>query len=179
MFLKWIINSFAALNANNRPGEIAAAMALGITLAMIPAGNLTWFVLLGLTFFLKINFGVEMIVIALIKPLASFADPLFDAVGYKILTAGTLENLFTKLYNTPLIPYTDFNNTAVTGSIIVMAVLFVPLWIGCRKLIALYRTKLRDRFLSSNIVRKIAALPIVSKTVMLVTKANKLRNFRG
>ncbi|MDX9802010.1 MAG: TIGR03546 family protein [Spirochaetia bacterium] len=179
MILKWIINSFAALNANNRPGEIASAIALGITLAMIPAGNLTWVLLLALTFFLKINFGVEMIVIALFKPMASLADPLFDAVGYKILTAGTLESFYTKLYNTPLVPYTGFNNTAVAGSIIVMGVLFVPLWIACRKLIALYRAKLRDRFLSSSIVKKIAALPIVSKAAMLFSKANKLRNFRG
>ncbi len=176
MLLKWVLNSIAALNANNRPGEIAAAMTLGITLAMIPAGNLIWFTLLAITFFLKINFGMQMIVIAVFKPLAHLADPVFDAVGYPVLTAPGLESLFTKLYNTPLVPYTGFSNTAVAGSIIVMAILFVPLWLASKKLIALYRSKVRDRFLSSRIVQKIAALPLVSKIILLFSKANALRN---
>jgi uncharacterized protein (TIGR03546 family) len=177
MIIKWIINSFAALNANNRPGEVAAAAALGITLAMIPAGNLAWAVLLAATFFLKINFGLEMILIAVLKPFAHFADPLFDAAGYSILTVPALEGFFTELYNMPIVPLTGFNNTAVTGSIIIMALLFIPLWIASKKLILLYRTKVRDKFLSSNIVRKIASLPLVSKIILLFTKANELRRF--
>ena len=177
MIIKWVINGFTALNANNRPGEVAAAAALGITLAMIPAGNLTWAALLAATFFLRINFGLEMILIAILKPFAHFADPLFDAAGYRLLTMPALEGLFTKLYNMPLVPLSGFNNTALTGSLIIMAILFIPLWIASKKLILIYRTKLRDKFLSSKLVRKIASLPIVSKIILLFTKANELRKF--
>lgn len=176
MVIKWILNSIAALNANNRPAEVAAAVTLGITLAMIPAGNLLWVLLLAVTFFLKINFGVQMIMIAVLKPLAHLADPLFDAAGYSILTAAPLEGFFTSLYNTPVVPYTRFNNTAVTGSLAVMLLLFIPLWILFTKLITLYRTRVRDRFLSSGIVRKFASLPLVSKVIMLAEKANRIRN---
>ena len=176
MFPKWIIKSIAAINANNRPAEIAAAITLGITLGLIPAGNITWFVLLGLTFFLKIHFGTELIVIALVKPIAHFLDPvLFDIVGYKILTTASLEGIFTQLYNTPIVPYTAFNNTAVLGSIVVMIILFIPLWFAVSKLVKLYREKARDRFLASAIVKKIASLPVINQLISLVSKANELK----
>lgn len=177
MVPKWLINSVAAINANNRPGEIAAAITIGITLGLIPAGNITWFVLLGITFFIKINFGMEMIVIAIVKPFAHFLDPLFDMAGYQILTIKSLEGIFTQWYNTPIVPYTGFNNTAVAGSFAVMIILFVPLWFAVSKLIKVYRAKVRDRFLSSTFVKNFKALPIISQIVNLVTKANELKNF--
>ena len=177
MVPQWIFKSISAINANNRPAEIAAAITLGITLGLIPAGNITWFVLLGLTFFLKIHLGTELIVIALVKPIAHFADILFDFVGYKTLTAPALETLFTKWYNTPIVPHTAFNNTALMGSIIVMAILFIPLWFTISKLIKLYREKARDRFLSSAAVQKIKGLPVLSQIINLVIKANELKKF--
>jgi len=177
MFTKWIIKSIAAINANNRPGEVAAAIAIGITLGLIPAGNMIWVALLIATFFIKIHFGMALIVIAIIKPIAHFADPLFDYVGYQILTAASLDTIFTKWYNMPIVPYTAFNNTAVAGSIIVMILLFVPLWFAISKLVKLYREKARDKFLSSTIVKQIKSLPVISQIINLAAKANELRNF--
>lgn len=177
MVIKWVINTIAAVNANNRPGEVAAALTTGIILAFIPAGNLTWFLLLGLTFFFKINFGIQIIVIAVLKPFAFLADPVFDAAGYRILTLPQLEGVFTSLYNMPVAPLTGFNNTVLTGSVAVMALLAFPLWIMSKKLIALYREKIRDRFLSSKIVKKLSSLPLVSKGIALYSKAQQLKRF--
>ena len=177
MVIKWMINSIAAVNANNRPGEVAAAMTTGIILAFIPAGNLTWVFLLGLTFFLKINFGLQMIVIAVLKPLAFLADPVFDSAGYRILTLPQLEKFFTSLYNMPVVPLTGFNNTVLAGSVAIMALLALPLWIISKKFIALYREKIRDRFLSSKIVKKLSSLPLVSKGIALYSKAQQLKRF--
>ncbi|MCL2704766.1 MAG: TIGR03546 family protein [Spirochaetaceae bacterium] len=177
MITNWIIKSIAAINANNRPGEVAAAITIGITLGLIPAGNITWVLLLIITLFFKIHFGMELIVIALVKPIAHFADPLFDFVGYRILTATPLEGIFTQWYNTPIVPYTAFNNTAVIGSIIVMIFLFIPLWFAISKLVKLYREKARDRVLSSNLVKQFKSLPVISQIINLAAKANELRNF--
>ncbi|MCL2294440.1 MAG: TIGR03546 family protein [Spirochaetes bacterium] len=176
MVPNWIIKSVAAINANNRPHEVAAAITIGITLGLIPAGNIIWFVLLSLTFFLKINFGMQMIVIAIIKPIAHFFDPVFDFVGYRILTTNALEGIFTQWYNMPIVPFTSFNNTAVVGSIIVMILLFIPLWFGVSKLIKLYREKIRDKIMSSAIVKKLVALPILSKIINFVSRINNIKN---
>ena len=177
MIIKWIINTIAAINANNRPGEIAAAAALGVTLAMIPSANLTWVVLLAVTFFLKIHFGMELIIIAILKPFAVLLDPLFDIAGYSLLTMDSLEPLFTKMYNMPVVPFTGFNNTVTAGSIIVMAVMFYPVFLLFSILIRLYREKVRDRLLSSPVIKKIAALPLISKIVIIFKKAMQLKNY--
>ncbi|MCL2480246.1 MAG: TIGR03546 family protein [Spirochaetaceae bacterium] len=177
MIVKWIVKSIAAINANNRPGEVAAAIAIGITLGLIPAGNIIWVALLIAVFFIKIHFGMVLVFIAIIKPIAHFADPLFDFVGYQILTAISFEGIFTKWYNTPIVPYTAFNNTAVMGSLIVMFLLFIPLWFATSKLVKVYREKVRDKFLSSTVVKKFKSLPIISQIVNLAAKANELKNF--
>jgi len=177
MLPQWIFKSIAALNANNRPQEVAAAITIGITLGVIPAGNITWFALLALTFFLKINFGVLLVVIALTKPIGYLLDFLFDPVGYWILTMPALEGIFTQWSNTPIVPYTAFNNTAVVGSIIVMFLLFIPLWIGISKLVKLYREKVRDKIMASNLVKQITTLPLISNIINMVTKVNELKKF--
>lgn len=176
MVHKWIIKSITAINANNRPGEIAAAITIGLMLGLIPAGNITWFVLFGMTLFLKINFGMEMIVLAIVKPFAHLLDPFFDVIGYNILTTKSLEGIFTQWYNTPIVPYTGFNNTAVVGSIIAMIILFIPLWFLFRTLINQYRAGVRDRILASALVKKIKTLPVICQIVNLVSKANEFKN---
>ena len=175
MIIKWIIKTIAALNSNNRPGEVAAALTLGTVLAMMPADNITWFAILAVTFFLKINFGAEMVLAAVLKPFAPLFDPVFDFVGYKILTIESLAPIYTKLSSMPVIPFTGFNNTVVIGSLIIMAVLAVPLFFLYKILLKLYRGKIRDRIMSSAIIRKIGKLPLVSKIVWIFKKAFELK----
>ncbi len=175
MLIKWLIKTIAALNANNRPGEVAAAVTLGVILAMIPSANLFWIAILAATFFIKINFGAEMLVIALFKPLAPLFDPVFDFAGDKILSADFLSGFFTSLYNMPVFPYTKFNNTVVTGSLATMIILSVPLFLLFRILIKLYREKIRDKILSSRIIRKISSLPLISKIIWIFKKGLELK----
>ena len=175
MIIKWIIKTIAALNSNNRPGEVAAALTLGVLLAMLPANNLTWFAILAVTFFLKINFGAEMVMAAVLKPLAPLFDPLFDFAGYSVLTIEGLLPIYTKMNSLPLVPYTGFNNTVVAGALIIMAVLAVPLFFLFKFLLKLYREKIRDRIMSSTIIRKIGKLPLVSKIVWIFKKAFELK----
>ena len=175
MIIKWIIKTIAALNSNNRPGEVAAALTLGTLLAMLPADNITWIAILAATFFFKINFGAEMVMAAVLKPFAPLFDPAFDFVGFKILTAENLTPFFTNLNSMPVFPFTGFNNTVVAGSLVTMAVLSVPLFFLFKLLLKLYREKVRDRIMSSSIVRKIGKLPLVSKIVWIFRKALELK----
>lgn len=175
MIIKWIIKTVAALNSNNRPGEVAAALTFGVLLAMLPSSNLTWAAILSLTFFLKINFGAEMVMTAVLKPFAPLFDPFFDYFGYKILTIEALQPMYTKLSNMPIVPFTGFNNTAVIGTLAVMVVLAVPIFFLFKFLLKLYREKFRDRILSSKIIRKVSLLPIVSKAVWIFKKAFELK----
>ena len=175
MIIKWIIKTIAALNSNNRPGEVAAALTMGTLLAMLPADNITWLAILAATFFLKINFGAEMVMTAVLKPFAPLFDPFFDLAGYKILTAEPLIPFFTKLNSMPVFPFTGFNNTVVIGSLVIMILLSVPLFFLFKILLKLYREKVRDRIMSSSIIRRIGKLPLVSKIVWIFRKALELK----
>ena len=46
-------------------------------------------------------------------PLGFIFDPVFHAIGLQLLEAPSLRGLWTSMYNTPLVPYTNFNNTVV------------------------------------------------------------------
>ncbi len=175
MIIKWIIKTIAALNSNNRPGEVAAALTFGVLLGIMPSDNITWFTILAMTFFLKINFGAEMVMAAVLKPIAPLFDPFLDFIGYHLLTADSLSQLFTKLNSMPVMPFSGFSNTVVAGTIVSMAVLSVPLFFMFKLLLRLYREKVRDRIMSSTIIRKIGKLPIVSKIVWIFKKAFELK----
>ena len=69
------------LNANTRPGEIAAGAAFGLLLALLPGGNLLWFALFVLTFFLKLNMAMQFVVLGLLRLIAPLVDPALDSPG--------------------------------------------------------------------------------------------------
>ena len=61
MLLRGIVKLAVAMNSNRGEGEVAAAVAFALLLALIPAGNLLWFALLLATLLLKVNLAVEML----------------------------------------------------------------------------------------------------------------------
>ena len=63
---------------------------------------------------------------ALFVPLGFLLDPVFDRIGAGLLGAPSLRPLWTSWYNTPLVPYTNFNNTVVLGSVVAWLVLAHP-----------------------------------------------------
>jgi len=162
MFIRGIAKVLVAINSNQRAGEIASAIALGFLLALIPAGNLLWWLILILTLFLRINLAAELLALALFKLIVPLLDGLLHAVGYAILTAPPLQGLFTHLYNVPLVPFTRFNNSIVMGGFIAGLILLVPLYFLFRWLVRLYRNKIRDRIANSKIVKTFQRFPIVS-----------------
>ena len=162
MLIRGIAKVLVAINSNQRAGEIASAIALGFMLALIPAGNLLWWLILILTLFLRINLAAELLALALFKLIVPLLDGLLHAVGYAILTAPPLQGLFTHLYNVPLVPFTRFNNSIVMGAFITGLILLVPLYFLFRWLVRLYRKKIRDKIANSKIVKTFQRFPIVS-----------------
>jgi uncharacterized protein (TIGR03546 family) len=55
-------------------------------------------------------------------------DALIDAVGTALLRQDSLRDVWTSLYNMPVVPWTRFNNSMVLGSFVLGSVL-LPLWI--------------------------------------------------
>jgi uncharacterized protein (TIGR03546 family) len=64
---------------------------------------------------------------------------LFHRIGLAILTAKTLETIWTALYNITIFRLANFNNSIVMGSLIVSLILFVPVFLLSNMLINKYR----------------------------------------
>ncbi|MFW5711911.1 MAG: TIGR03546 family protein [Spirochaetota bacterium] len=167
----------AALNANSRPGEIGAAFACGVLLALIPFGNLLWFGLFIPFFFIKLHSGSLILTIVLFKLFIGLTDPLTDAAGLWILNQPALEPYFTQAVNTPLLPLTGFNNSLVAGGLLIGAGLWIPLFFLGRTAVGYYRTGIRDRIAASKLVKSFEKLPCLRKLSTAVRKSTAL--YRG
>ncbi|WP_319560008.1 TIGR03546 family protein [Marispirochaeta sp.] len=160
----------AALNANSRPGEIGAAAAFGCMLALIPSGNLLWFGLFVLVFLLKVHLATALLVMALGKLIVPLADPLVEALGLAILNQDALFPIFTAMSNMPLVPYTNFNNSLVTGGLAAGIIVWVPLFFLFILLVKLYRTHLWPRLAENKLVKGFLRYPLIKKISSAVGK---------
>lgn len=174
MLLKWIFDLFRVLNSNKNEGEIAAGFSFGIMLALIPGGNLLWVGLFVIGFFTRLNLLTAFVTMGLGKLLAVLIDPFLDSAGFYILNIKALGGIFTWLYNLPIVPYTAFNNSVVMGGFVVSIILAVPLFILFKKVIVLYREKVRDRIKNSRFGKYVLKLPVVGKLSGLVSRYNTL-----
>ena len=116
--LKLIQSIIKTLHSDGTPGQVAAGIALGSALGLTPLVNVHNLVIFSLIVLLNVSFGGGMLGWALFVPLGFILDPVFDRIGAGLLTAPSLRPLWTSMYNTPLVPYTNFNNTVVLGSVV-------------------------------------------------------------
>lgn len=162
---KYLKSFFTALNANAHPGDLAHGAAMGLLLAAIPKGNLLWAVLFSVLLFVRLNKGAFFLALILLSFITPLADPLFDTLGYTVLTLKPAESLFIALINTPFVGLTRFNNTVVMGSFVAALIAYVPVYLLFRFLVVLYRNKLQPKIVNSKIYQVIVNLPIIKQIV--------------
>lgn len=157
LFLKLIQQLVKALNSDGTPGQVAAGIALGAVFGLTPLMNLHNLVLFGLALILNVSMPGVFLGWTVFVPVGFALDPLFDAVGSRLLLAPGLQGLWTTLYNAPVVPFTNFNNTVVLGSFVVWLVAFVPLFFLARWGVAKYRATLLERLRKTRIFQAVTA----------------------
>ncbi len=162
---KYIKSFFKALNANSHPGDIAHAVSLGLLLALVPKLNLLWVFLFFLTMFIRMNKGAFFLTLILLAFVVPFFDGLLDSLGYAVLTLSPLQSLFQKMYNTPFIGLTRFNNTIVTGALVAGLALYIPCYLLLVGLVTRYRNVLQPKIINSRIYKAILNLPLIKQIV--------------
>jgi len=147
-----------ALHSEGTPGQVAAGIALGSILGLTPLVSVHNAVVFGLIVLLNVSFPAAMLGWALFVPAGFLLDPLFDAIGRKLLLdTPALVPLWTTLYNTPVVPLTNFNNTVVLGSLVFAVLVFVPLYLTARWAVARYRATIGERVRQSKWYRAVTA----------------------
>ena len=157
VLLKLLQSIIKTLHSDGTPGQVAAGIALGSALGLTPLVNVHNLVVFSAIVLLNVSFGGGMLGWALFVPLGFILDPVFDAIGRSLLVAPALRGLWTSMYNVPLVPYTNFNNTVVLGSVVGWLVLVVPIFFGARYGVARYRATIGERVRRSRFYQAVTA----------------------
>jgi len=157
LFLKLLQQLVKALNSEGTPGQVAAGIALGAVFGLTPLMNLHNLVLFGCALILNVSMAGVFLGWTIFIPIGFALDPLFDAVGSALLGAPSLQGIWTTLYNVPVVPFTNFNNTVVLGSVVCWVVAFLPLFFLARWGVARYRATLLERLRKTRIFQAVTA----------------------
>jgi uncharacterized protein (TIGR03546 family) len=155
--IKLIQSLFGALHSEGTPGQLAAGIVLGSFLGLTPLFNLHNVFIFAALVLLNVSFAGGMLGWVLFVPIGFLLDPLFDWIGHHLLLAESLRDFWTSLYNTPIVPLTNFNNTVVLGSFVFALLLAVPLFFVLRWAVARYRVTVGERVRQSKFYRAVTA----------------------
>jgi uncharacterized protein (TIGR03546 family) len=155
--VKLLQSLVGALHSEGTPGQLAAGIALGSILGLTPLVNIHNAIVFAAIVLLNVSFAGGMLGWALFVPIGFLLDPLFDWIGHSLLLAPGLRGLWTSLYNTPVVPLTNFNNTIVLGSLVFALLLLVPLFFATRWAVARYRATVGERVRQSKFYRAVMA----------------------
>ena len=127
------------LNSETDPYQISLAVGMAMIIGFTPLMSLHNLLVLFFVLIVRVNLSTFIVSLALFSGIAYSLDPLFHRAGLALLTAGSLEGLWTALYNIPVFKIERFYNSVVMGSLIVSAALFFPVYFLSRSLLVRYR----------------------------------------
>lgn len=166
--LRLIARFLRVLNSETNPGQISLGFCFAMVAGLTPMMSLHNLVVLLLILILRVNLSAFLLGLGVFSGMAYLLDPLFHWYGLRILTAPSLEGLWTSLYNSTLWRLAWFNNTMVMGSMVFSLALFVPLYFLSNSLIRRYRahvlawiqkTRLMQIFKASKVYQLYQSLP--------------------
>lgn len=158
LLLKLLQKLIGALNSEGTPGQVAAGLTLGAAWGLTPLLNLHNLVVLAAAMLLTVSFPAVMLGWMVFTPLGYLLDPAFDQVGTALLSrVPGLVPTWTVLYNMPVVPLSNYNNTVVLGSLIGWVVLALPIYMLCRYGVVKYRAHLLPKVERLRIVKAVKA----------------------
>ncbi|MFA5974768.1 MAG: TIGR03546 family protein [Elusimicrobiota bacterium] len=153
-WIKYLKGLLQTLNDDVSPNEIAAGVVFGVMIGLIPKGNLLALSLSILIMIFRVNAGMAGAAIVVFSILGHLTDPFCEKFGFWLLSGVPLfKGFWTFLYNTPIIPFTSFNNTLVMGNFAVGLLLALPVFFGMRAFVVTYRTRYRERVMQWKIMK--------------------------
>lgn len=146
------------LNSEGTPNQIAAGIAIGAVLGLTPIANLHNLVLFSIVLLTRVSLSGVFLGWALFVPVGFLLDPQFNAIGEWLLIDNvSMASMWEGWYNTPVIAFTNFNNTVVLGSFICWLVLTLPIFFIARIGVIQYRKHLYERLTDTKLFKTVKA----------------------
>ncbi len=171
--LKFLSKLISILSSAASPNQIAGGFALGMVIGLTPLLTLHNVLIFILIILINVNIAAAIVGFAVFSGAAYLLDPLFHNLGYFLLVdMQSLTELWTTLYNVPVIALSRYNNTVVLGSLVTALLLFNPLFIASRVSVNIYRRSLLPRVQRLKIVQ-------LAKGSKVYNFYNRVKEFRG
>ncbi len=124
---------------------MAAGLACGLLLGLIPKGNLLAILVVTLLLATRMSLATGMLAAFCVSLVAPWCDPLTDRIGHWILTTFPLTICWRALARLPLAAWTSFNNTVVMGSLVLGTFLMYPTYrLSLPAMIRLHERRRKD-----------------------------------
>lgn len=143
----------SALSSAATPRQLALGFSMGMVIGLVPKENLIAVVLLFILAGSKVNLCSASLATILFSWLSVLLDPLSHLLGRNVLLAPSLQGFWRSVYELPLAPWTDFNNTIVMGSLILGLLLFYPMYRLSEPQFAKYAPRVEQRLKKLRIVQ--------------------------
>lgn len=145
------------LNSETDPGQISLALGLAMVAGLTPFVSLHNFLIVFLVLILRVNLSAFLLGLAAFSGIAYLLDPLFHRMGLALLTAESLEGIWTTLYNSTIWRLSRFNNSVLMGSFFFSLLCFLPLYLLANWGIRRYRAHVLEWVRKSRIMQALAA----------------------
>ena len=156
--LKLLQSLVKTLHSEGTPGQVAAGVALGAALGLTPLINVHNLLIVALICVLNMSLGGALLGWAVFAPIGFLLDPAFDGLGRQLLLeTPALTPMWTTWFNTPVVPYTNFNNTIVLGSVVVWLAASLPIFLAARYGVTRYRATVGERVRRSRFYQAVTA----------------------
>ncbi len=145
------------------PDQIAAGFVIGMVIGLTPFWTLHNVILIVILIIININIGTAIYSLIFFSAIAYLIDPLFHDFGYFLLVdMESLKNLWTFLYNTPLVALSRYNNTVVLGSLVAALILAIPMFFLAKTGVVYYRENIDKKIQKWKIVQAVKGSKIFS-----------------
>ena len=145
------------LNSETAAWQISLAFCFAMVAGLTPLFNIHNLLVLFLTLIIRVNLSSFIFAFVLFSGLSFILDPLFHGLGNVILSAASLQDMWTSFYNNPFIRLTRFNNTVVMGSFASSLLLFIPAFFLFKFLVEKYRNTVLEKIRNTKFMQLLKA----------------------
>lgn len=146
------------LRGEDSPKQIAFGIAIGMAVGLIPKDNLIAIILATVVMATRINMFSAILSGFAFAWVGFMVDPVLHRLGAIILTADLLNPVWTYCYETPVVPWTRFNNTTVMGALALAVALFYPVYQISLSLLNRFGPRIHERLSRFSIYRRLSGV---------------------
>lgn len=134
-------STIGVLLANDSSRQIAAGVAIGVVLGLLPKATLLAVVVGILLCVLRVNKAAGLMAATGVAAIAPLTDAFTHKLGLKVLTIPSLQPTFAAFYDAPLGPWWGLQNSVTCGALLVGLYLSYPVYLVTRGMVERLRPR--------------------------------------